>query len=102
VSLGLSAEHVDGNWGNYYFSVTPAQSMASGLPIYFAHSGWTSAGANILGAYDLDGNLLNGGFALFALGSYTKLLGDAKDTPYTSIRGSDNQWTLGAGVAYTC
>jgi outer membrane scaffolding protein for murein synthesis (MipA/OmpV family) len=101
VSIGISAEHVDGNWGRYYFSVTPDQSAMSGLPIYAAHSGWTSVGANILGAYDLDKNLLNGGFALFALGSYSKLLGDAKDTPYTSIRGSSNQWSIGAGVAYT-
>jgi outer membrane scaffolding protein for murein synthesis (MipA/OmpV family) len=101
VTFGISAEHVDSNWGRYYFSVTPGQSAASGLPIYTAHSGWTSVGLNLLGAYDLDNNLLNGGFAIFALGSYSKLLGDAKDTPYTSIRGSSNQWTIGAGVAYT-
>ena len=101
VSLGVSAKHVDGNYARYYYDVTPAQSLASGLPLYSARGGWASVGANILAAYDLDGNLLNGGFSLLLLGSYTKLLNDAKYTPYTSIRGSANQWVGGAGVAYT-
>jgi outer membrane protein len=101
VSLGVNAKHVDGDYARYYYSVTPLQSDRSGLPIYNAHKGWASVGATLLAAYDLDGNLANGGFAIIGLGSYNKLMNDAKDTPFTSIRGSSNQWTVGGGVAYT-
>jgi outer membrane scaffolding protein for murein synthesis (MipA/OmpV family) len=38
---------------------------------------------------------------LFAVGGYTRLLGDAADSPMTSIRGSADQWLAGAGVGYT-
>ena len=40
-------------------------------------------------------------FAVFVLGSYGKLLNDAKRNPYTAIRGDDDQWLLGAGLGYT-
>ncbi len=103
VSLGANAKHVDGDYARYYYSVTPLQSGRTDgvLPVYNAHSGWASVGATILAAYDLGGDLRNGGFALVGLASYNKLLNDAKNTPYTSIRGSANQWTVGGGVAYT-
>ncbi|MEO6091412.1 MAG: MipA/OmpV family protein [Novosphingobium sp.] len=101
VTVGITAKHVDGDYARYYYSVTPAQSAASGLPVFGARGGWASVGVNALAGYDLDGDVLNGGFALFALGRYSKLLNDAKTTPYTSIRGDDSQWTIGGGVAYT-
>jgi outer membrane scaffolding protein for murein synthesis (MipA/OmpV family) len=101
VSLGVNAKHVDSDYADYYYDVSASQSLASGLPVYSARGGWATVGATLLAAYDLDGNLLNGGFALIGLASYNKLLNDAKNTPYTSLRGSDNQWTVGGGVAYT-
>lgn len=101
VTLNLSASHVDNKYARYYYSVTTAQSLASGLPVYNARKGFDNVSVGLLGAYDLDGNLLNGGFAIFALGSYSKMLNDGKDTPFTSIRGSANQWVGGAGLAYT-
>lgn len=100
-TISLNAQHVDDDYASYYFDVSSAQGAASGLPLYGAKGGWASVGGGALIGYDLDGNLLNGGFALFALGGYQKLLNDAKRNPYTSIRGSANQWTVGAGVAYT-
>ena len=101
VNLSVYAKRVDGDYAHYYYDVDPLQSLASGLPVFGAHSGWATVGAGLLGAYDLDGNLLNGGFSLVALGGYSKLLNDARNTPYTAIRGDDNQWLVGAGVAYT-
>lgn len=101
LAVGVSAEHVDDDYADYYYGVTPAQSLASGLPTFAAKGGWVSYGANALVGVDLDGDLLNGGFALFALGSYSRLTGDAKRTPYTALRGDADQWSVGAGVAYT-
>lgn len=101
VTLGVSAEHVSNRYADYYFSVSPAQSAASGLPLFQARGGWKSVGVSMLGAYDLDGDLLNGGFAVFALADYSRLLDDARATPYTSLRGSASQFTGGVGIAYT-
>ncbi|MBB4857272.1 outer membrane scaffolding protein for murein synthesis (MipA/OmpV family) [Novosphingobium chloroacetimidivorans] len=103
VTLNVSAHHGDGKFNRYYYSVTPAQSLRTGgaLPVYNAKKGWDSVSFGLLGAYDLDGDLLNGGLAIFALGSYSKMLNDGKDTPYTRIRGDADQWIGGLGVAYT-
>lgn len=101
VNFGVSAKHVDDDYGDYYYSVSPAQSAASGLPVFQGKGGWVKAGANLLAGYDLDGNLLNGGFSIIALASYDRLMGNAKRTPFTSIRGDADQWLIGAGLGYT-
>ena len=100
-SLSLSAEHGDDDFMRYYYSVTPAQSAASGLPTFTADSGWTKAGATLLTAFDFDGNLANGGLAAVLISGYSRMLGDAKRTPYTSIRGSADQWFGAVGIGYT-
>jgi outer membrane protein len=100
-SLSLSAEHGDGDFMRYYYSVTPGQSIASGLPTFNADSGWTKAGATLLTGIDFDGDLTNGGLAGVIIGGYSRMLGDAKRSPFTSIRGSADQWFAAVGVGYT-
>lgn len=100
-SLTLSANHVDEDYADYYFSVTPAQSLASGLPAFDAGSGFKDAGATLFLGFDLDGDLTNGGLAVAAIGGYSRMLGDAKRTPFTSVRGDADQWMVGAGIGYT-
>jgi outer membrane scaffolding protein for murein synthesis (MipA/OmpV family) len=101
-SLSLSAEHGDGQFMDYYYSVTPAQSLASGLPAFDPDGGgWTKAGGNLLLGFDLDGNLENGGLALALVGSYMRMLGDAERSPFTSVRGDADQWAGAIGIGYT-
>lgn len=100
-SLSLSAEHADDDFAQYYYSVSPAQSAASGLPRFTAEDGWTKAGATVLLGFDLDGDLTNGGLAAVAIGGHSRMLGDAKATPYTSLRGSAGQWFGAVGLGYT-
>lgn len=100
-AIALSAEYVDDSYADYYYSVSPAQSAASGLPLYQADGGFTKAGATALLAFDLDGNLANGGMSLFGVGGYSRMLGDAKRTPYTSLRGDADQFFAALGVGYT-
>jgi outer membrane scaffolding protein for murein synthesis (MipA/OmpV family) len=100
-SLSLNAEHGDGDFADYYYTVTPAQSLASGLPAFNADGGWTKAGGNLLLGFDLDGNLENGGLAIAVIGGYTRMLGDAKRTPFTSVRGDADQWVAALGLGYT-
>ncbi len=100
-NLSFSATHVDDNYADTYFSIDAAGSAASGLPVYNAGSGWKSYGASLLGGYDLSGDVRDGGWGMFGLVSYSRLTGDAKRSPVTSIRGDADQWFLAAGVSYT-
>ena len=100
-SVSLNAEYGDSEFTDYYYSITPAGSLASGLPVFKASSGFTDVGARLLLGYDLDGNLENGGVALVVAGSYSHLLGDAKRSPVVSIRGSADQWIGAVGIGYT-
>ncbi|RKF18201.1 MipA/OmpV family protein [Altericroceibacterium spongiae] len=100
-AVGLSADYGDDDYMDYYYSIGPAGSVASGLPQYQAKGGWQSASLNAIAGFDLDGDFTNGGMAIFVLGGYSRMLDDAKHSPITSIRGDADQWMGGAGIAYT-
>lgn len=99
--LAVSARHVDDDFAEYYYSVNPVQSTASGLPLYNAKGGWDSVNTSLLMAYDLSGDVRDGGLSLFGVANYSRMLNDGKRTPFTSLRGDADQWVVGAGVAYT-
>ena len=77
------------------FGVTPADSAASGLPVYTAGSGmrqvyaWPAVIVRVSERWFLG----TGAF-------YQRLTGDAADSPIVTERGSPNQWTAGFGVGY--
>jgi len=95
-----SAEHAGRGYANTYFSVSPTQSIASGLPTYSARGGWKNYTLGGLATYSLTGNLLKG-FKLVAGGTYQRVLNDFADSPVVRIAGSKNQWLGAVGVAYT-
>ena len=97
ISLSVSGSYVDDDYADYYYSV-PA---GGALPAYQADGGWDRVGVNLLTGVDLDGNLANGGLALIAVGGYSRMLGDGKRTPFTSIRGDADQWMGALGIGYT-
>lgn len=96
-----SAEFVDDNFADTYFSVSPAQATATGLARFRAEGGLNRIGTTASLSYDLDRNPLNGGWAINAIGGYSRLVGDSADTPYTAVRGDANQFIIGAGAAFT-
>lgn len=100
-SLSLSATHVDGNYADTYFSIDQAGSTASGLPQFDADGGWKNYGASLLGGVDLSGDVRDGGWGVFALANYSRLTGDAKRSPVTSLRGDADQWFVAGGISYT-
>lgn len=100
VGVYASAEHVGQGYAESYFSITPTQALASGLPTFNARSGWKSYSTGGFVTYALTGNLLHG-FKLLAGGSYSRELGDFSYSPVTRIAGSPNQWLGAAGLAYT-
>ena len=99
--IGLSATHVSDNYADTYFSVTPAGSIASGLPVYRAGGGWKDAGGSLSIAYDFSGDLRDGGLGLFARGGYSRLQGDAARSPIVTIRGQRDQLLAAVGLSYT-
>ena len=103
VGLGVSADYVGKKYGRYYFDVTPEQAVASGLPAYDrAGDGWgfRKVNFNLTGGYSLSGDIRRG-WTLFALGSYSRMLGDYADSPVVAIAGSKDQWIGAIGVGYT-
>ena len=100
VGILLSAEFANKRFAEYNHSVSPAGSTASGLPTYAPRGGLKSMSAGIFTARDLDGNLLNGGFAVAVGAMYSRLTGSAAESPITRLRGKRNQWMAGGALAY--
>ncbi len=100
VGASLSADFVADRFADYYFSVTPAGALASGLPVFNADGGMKNWKVGLLANQSLSGDLRRG-WSLFGTGSYSRLLGDFKDSPLVSRRGSAGQWFGALGVGYT-
>ena len=101
-SASVGAEFVSNRFADYYFSVSPADSLATGgvLPAFDAGGGMKNWKASLLLNQSVTGDLLHG-FSLFGTANYSRLVGDFKRSPIVSQRGSPNQWLLAAGAAYT-
>ncbi len=96
-SLGPRMRVVDGRYNSAYFGVTPAQSLASGLPVYDADGGVHSVGAGATFILPLSRD--NKMSAVFIAG-YDRLTGDAGDAPLVQLRGSRNQASVGLFFSY--
>ncbi len=99
-SLSIGAQFVSNKFADYYFSIDPADSLASGLPLFDADGGMKNWKAGLLLNQSITGNLL-GGASLFGTAQYSRLVGDFRQAPTVADRGSPNQWLLAAGLAYT-
>lgn len=98
--LFVSATHADGNYARTYYTITPGQSVDSGLPVFNARSGWKDF--TIGGAVDVSlTGTLRGGLSLIGGVAYTRLMNDFAASPVVSIAGSRSQWMAGLGLAYT-
>lgn len=100
VGLALSADFVGDGYASYYFDVTPAGSLASGLAPFQADGGFKSWTLSLAGSQALTGDLLKG-LSLFTVASYTRLQDDFRRSPIVSEAGSPNQWFAAVGLAYT-
>jgi outer membrane scaffolding protein for murein synthesis (MipA/OmpV family) len=98
--LSLGAEFVSNKFADYYYTITPADSAASGLPVFNADGGLKNWKAGLLLNQSITGDLL-GGLSAFGVGQYSRLVGDFKDSPIVSQRGSSGQWLGALGLAYT-
>ena len=102
IGASLGAEFVSNKFADYYFSITPADSVLTGgvLPPFNASGGLKNWKMGVLVNQSLSGSLLHG-LSIFGLGNYSRLVGDFKRSPIVSQRGSANQWVGALGLAYT-
>jgi outer membrane protein len=100
VVAAAGADFVSNRFADYYFSVSPAEALVSGLPAFNAGGGMKSWKTQLLGNYALSGDLRHG-VSIFGFGNYSRLVGDFKRTPIVSQRGSASQWIGAVGLAYT-
>jgi outer membrane scaffolding protein for murein synthesis (MipA/OmpV family) len=100
VGASLSADHVGGGFARTYFGVTPAGAAVSGLSTYTLDGGFKNFRTTLLGTVSLSGDLRRG-WGLFAIGSYSRLLGDFKNSPIVREAGDADQFFAALGVSYT-
>jgi outer membrane protein len=79
-----------------YFSVTPGQSVASGLPVYDAGGGIKSYGAGAQALYAWTPQWQSNVFI-----EYDRLTGDTANSPLVSLRGKRDQFQVGTGLTYS-
>jgi len=79
-----------------YFSISPTQSAATGLPVYGASGGFYSYGAGGQAEY-----FWSRQWSAHALVEYERLTGSVANSPLVTMRGSPNQLTLGLGATYS-
>ena len=95
-SIGPRVLFSDGRYQRAYFGVSPAASLASGLPAYRPGSGvYAVAVASGLSRQ------LNSRWGLFGFARYERLVGDAAKSPIVRQLGSRNQLSGGIGLSYT-
>ncbi|MBC3940168.1 MipA/OmpV family protein [Sphingomonas albertensis] len=100
IGLFASADIVERGYAQTYYSVSAAQSVASGLPIYTAGAGLKNWTLGAIGSYSLTGDLLHG-VKIVAGGTYGRMDGDIARSPLVAIAGSRDQWLGTIGLAYT-
>jgi MipA family protein len=99
-SANVGMDFVSNRFANYYFSINPAESLTTGLPVFNADGGLKNWKAGVLVNQSITGDLLHG-LGMFGTVNYSRLVGDFKRSPIVSDRGSANQWILAAGLTYT-
>jgi outer membrane scaffolding protein for murein synthesis (MipA/OmpV family) len=100
VSASLSADWVGGGYADYYYSISPSDTLASGLRTYDADGGFKGWKVGLLANQSITGDLTHG-LSLFGTASYGRLAGDFKRSPIVADRGSAGQWLGAVGLAYT-
>jgi len=96
VSSSINTTWADNNYMSEFFSITPAQSLASGMPRFNAGAGLKNAGIGITGNYELTRR-----WAVLVHADYKRLLGDAVDSPIVSLHGSPNQFATGVFLIFS-
>lgn len=100
VAFTASVDMAEDRYARTYYSVSPAQSLRSGLPVYDAKGGIKNWTIGLVGVRTLHGDLLHG-LHLVALGTFGGMTGSIGDSPIVARAGSRQQWLGALGLAYS-
>ena len=95
-SIGPRIVFSDARFQRAYFGVTPAVSLASGLPTYRPGAGVHAVAVASGMSYQF-----NSRWGMFGYARYDRLVGDAAKSPIVRTFGSRNQLSGGVGLNYT-
>jgi MipA family protein len=95
-SIGPRIIFSDARYQRAYFGVTPAESVASGLPVYRPQGGVHAVALASGMSYEI-----NKRWGVFGYARYERLVGDAAKSPIIREFGSRNQLSGGLGLNYT-
>lgn len=86
----------DDDYMETYFGVNAADAASSGLPTFSAESGVKDVGLSLIGFYKF-----NPTWGVAGALSYTRMLGDAEDSPLVDGVGDENQMKAFLAVTYS-
>ena len=95
LSIGASLNYGSGDYMDTYFGVSAGDAASSGLSPFNAGSGLRDIRVPLMAILSFSENWHLGGGVI-----YSKLLGDAADSPVVDKRGSKDQFFAGIGIAY--
>ena len=97
LSPSLSAAWADSQYMETFYGVNAAQAADTGLDEFDADAGFRNVSLELGSGYALTESL-----ALVGSVAYTRLVGDAADSPITEgVGGENNQFAIFAGVTYS-
>jgi MipA family protein len=96
LSAGPRMRIVDDRANSRSFDITPVQTLTSGIPTYDAGGGIRSVGGGAQALYRF-----NPQWAVLGFVEYDRLVSDAGNSSLVRVRGSADQWMVGAGVQYS-
>lgn len=95
VSIGPRLRLADEEYMQTYYGQTPAQALASGLPVYTPDGGIRAAGAVMSITHEFTRN-----FGIYGYAQYDRLIGDAADSPIVQQFGSEDQFSAGLALFF--
>lgn len=95
-SIGPRVTWSDNRYQDAWFSVTPADAPAAGLPAYDA-----GGGIQAYGAIATFGTQFSPRWGIYGYTKYDRLVGDAADSPIVRQYGSRDQFSGGLTLTYT-
>ncbi len=96
LTAGSSLTWASKSYMESFFGISSRQSARSGLSKFNADAGFKNINFSLLGTYNFSEH-----WNLNMIASYSRLLGDAADSPIVKDKGSANQFMTGVGLSYT-
>ena len=88
------ATYASDDYMSEFFGVSAVQSANAGLPVFGADAGIKNVTLSLSSGFDIDESWVIGARII-----YSRLVGDAADSPIVDQRGSANQITVGVGLS---